>query len=250
LDATFEDFEILESNGQPVSAAQREQMKPVLDFASTLPALSVSKDGHYLGCEGLDEMVQRVTRLRGMTPDRAAQIRKVFSAPGMEATFQASVGMYWATWVESWIGWSLAPGTSKTEEQKQELGVEEVPAVVRQEFLEVRDGYATLRRTTTFAGEAAVHAISSLAGEVTKSLDVGPSGRPSRQVGTTENALEDARIEVTLYAETTATGLRPRRTRFDKTHQLVFADGRKEEGRELRELVWHWERAEGCKRLE
>jgi hypothetical protein len=61
-----------------------------------------------------------------------------------------------------------------------------------------------------------------------------------------ENLVKDARVEVTLYAETTQAGLRPRHTRLDKRTEFELSDGSKNTGRELRDVTWHWERAEGC----
>jgi hypothetical protein len=239
FDVFLEDFEIQAFDGQPISPAQREQLKPVLELAATLPSFEISKQGQYLRCEGLDQLVERMARQLRMPSERAEQLRKVMSSPKMAATMQESVGSYWATWVETWLDWDLAPHTSKTGQVTKSPGAEAEPMLVRQEFLGLQDGYASLQQTTTMTGKTAARAIMNLVKGASEQL--GTSAIP-------EDLVRDARVELTLYAETTPTGLRPRHTRLDKRTELELSDGSKQTSRELRDVTWHWERAEGCGR--
>ncbi len=238
LNVSLEDLAFVEFEGRPITAALREQLQPALELASALPSFEVSRAGRFLSCEGLDDMVQRLNRQLKIPPDRAEQLQKIMASPRMAAAMQASIGSYWATWVESWIDWDLTPESARSSEIVQPLpGGGQVPAKLRREFLSLRDGYATLRQTTTLEGAAATRAITTLLDDLVQ-----------REGGPDEHGivLKSGRIEVTLLAETQPANLRPRHTRFERQQQLQFSDGSTRKDVEVRDLEWQWQRAEGC----
>lgn len=239
LTVSLEDLEFVEFDGRPISPALREQLQPALELASALPSFEISRVGRYLRCEGLDDMVRRLNRQLKIPPERAEQLQRLMASPRMSAAMQASIGSYWATWVETWIGWDLAPESAVSSEIVQPLpGGGQVPATVRREFLGLRNGYALLRQTTTLSGETATRAITDLLDDLAEG-----AGADEDNHGV---VLKDGRIQVILFAETLPSNLRPRHTRFERRQELEFSNGAKRADVEVRDLEWRWERAAGC----
>lgn len=237
----LEDLEFVELGGERVTPKMREQLQPILELAKAIPAFHLSKDGRYAGCEDFGALAERMIQELAMPPERANEFRKTLANPHTRAAIEQSIGNYWSTWVESWIGWDLAPGASSSNETSVDVVGSPVPARVDREYRSFEGGHATLHQTTTYDGQRAAAALLGLTRK--KAEELGASEEASEEVD--PSVIRDQKLWIQLDVETRPQSLKPRFTRFERLFEFSL-DGEKDSNSELREVTWHWDRAEGC----
>jgi len=128
--------------GEMSAAEQRS-----LEGAFTLPRFEISAAGAYLGVGDLAEyralMVQVFVDSNG--EGSRAYATEAMSSPGMHDMVDRLLASRWSTSVESWAGWSVAPG------ERSETTQDGVTAT--KEHLGMVDGRAHLRVTERAGGE-------------------------------------------------------------------------------------------------
>lgn len=235
----LEELEFVELGGQPVTPKIREKLLPILELAKAIPAFHLSQDGRYVGCEDFNALTERMITELAMPPDRAEEFRRTLANPHTRSAIEQSIGNYWSTWVQSWIGWELTPGASTSRAVTLDLAGTPVPARVDRQYRNFDAGLATLQQTTTYSGEEAAAALLGFAHKQTQAAGEGEDSHVD------PSAIKDQKLWIQLEAETRPLGLKPRFTRFERLFEFSI-DGELDSSRELREATWLWDRAEGC----
>lgn len=229
----WDGMQIVEVNGQAMTPELQSQLAPLLVVMLALPTLVVSRDGHWKGARGMNELLDRMiaAKLISPNPEAIAAMR----SPQTQAAVSASVGDQWNAWVGAWIGWTAAPGDKVDAMRATSLGGREIPTRVRAEHLgTTADGTVRLAATTTIGGEEAMRAVAGFAEGLTpkaKGLDAGAM-----------HLSKVTRVEV----ETDPATLQPRRARYAEDI-TVEAPEKTRSSRTVREDRFDWSRAEGCK---
>jgi hypothetical protein len=115
------------------------------------------------------------------------------------------------------------------------MGQREIPATIRVEHRgDTGDGLVRLSSTQIVEGDEALRALMGFLEDV------------SGDELATDSGVRTFRQTMRLEAETDPDTLRPRRTRYETTTEIVSA-GKRRSQRETREDGFDWTKAEGCR---
>ncbi len=204
--------------------------------AKLLPAMLVTRAGEFQGTTGLEEVIDAVVRDGGGDEEEQRKTREFMMSPDIQATLEQTVGDYWRTWVEVWIGWSIPEGESESGTGTVDKPLGAHAASFRAERLPDVDGFAVLRFSTQ-TDEASARALVRNMMAQSEASEV--------QLDEMMAEIDHVGVEHVLYVETDPATLRPRLTRAEKRVE-VSGGGASRSEVEVRELTWDWRAAEGC----
>jgi len=160
-----ENFEILELDGV---AATEPEVRPNVALlrpaAGAFPDFVVSSRGELVEVVGYEEAVDALlVELTGEASGEAerqilAGFAQALKGPMAEAKRRQSRGM-WDTWVESWIGWELAPGSREESEGETRVAGDTIPVLfvrTHEGAAEDAPGHVRLRMETSIERDAAL----------------------------------------------------------------------------------------------
>jgi hypothetical protein len=236
--ARYENMEMVEFNGQPMTPALKAQLGPALALTTSLPTMIVSPEGRYVEARGMEQVVDRL--LASGLIENDPKVLAMMRSPRVMKLVSNKVGDYWNSWVGMWVGVTLAPREKRDFVGETSLGSATAPERVHLEHLgDAGDHFVRLSCTRTLeAGDALFSALMK---------EVGMPDLPDAGAA----RLRAARLRRTLHieVETDPRDLRPRRMHLENT-DVVEVEGDPEPSRkrtETREDRFDWARATGCR---
>ena len=241
LSVDMVDVIMLEANGVDVSGPQHAAVRAHLqEMYAAFPAILVGEDGHYLGTESLDDIIEFTSR---DSPDPAAA-RAVFDSPTLREQMAVKFAEPWVTWVSHWIEWSLDPG-ERIAEETSAPGADggEIPFQATVEHLGIENGLARLRYAERIEGDALKRFMEpTLRSMVVSAPDPAEAERIFAEL--TVEGYREGSYEVLL----SPVNLRPRWARQDTRAEITIGGERSPRDHEWREYELDWDRAVGCGR--
>lgn len=232
LEMRIADYELVSLNGIPGGDPRVASMAQNLTASmAAVPLLRIGRDGVAGKAVGFDAIVEAVTskELFGTDPAVRERTRAMLLDPRMRPIMEARVMELWRTWVESWVGFDLAPGEVYEKTLPMEMSGRTVDQRLRYEHLGPAPGKPCcvgLRLQAHMQGPQALALMRDLIARM-----VG-EGRQSDRI-------EDVQRTVTTEVVTDPKTLRPVRS-VTTDHRAITAGGRTTEQTERKTYEFGW----------
>lgn len=240
LQISSERVEFMEIDGKPAAKTKPpEQLFPAMALASAMATMVVYRNGLWKEVRDLDQVIDRVKHSPEMARFTRETLETFYSSPSMRDQIAYELADNWNIWVAFWLSANVEPGGSR-----DSVTVMALPDGSKVEF----------PRTARNHG-----ALPDQPGRVRFSYESVIDGEPAVKYFTAELAtlLADPRFRkgtkvVSAFSKRTAdvivdpTTMRPDRSRITSEKGFVLSTGQKDEGREVRETVFDWSKAQGC----
>ena len=233
LKLSFSDFRFVELNGKKLAGNDAaSQLGPLAALMSELPQMHISRQGAYLGIEGLDTMREKLLASLPSdgNEDVEARLTHMLNSPETQDLLRARSGDMWNLWVGAWNGITLSEGERITGSEPVELMGQQLEQTIVVEHLgEDRDypGRARLRMTSVLEGPEVAKLIGRMARQLTD------QSAPAQWASASSINVS----EIVTNPDT----LRPDYASNKKVVVLRDAEGQEHRQSETREFAFKWD---------
>jgi hypothetical protein len=178
MEVRFERFKFVELDGQDARSPEvHASIEEVERMAATIPTLLVSREGEYVGVDGLDEMIDSLLAWeRGrkkMDPVKVADLARLMRSPEMKEALSNKCGDYWRVWVGMWKELRLAPNEKKATTFTMGTAGSEFPATFEHHGpVPGEPGLVRLSMESVLEGEQAKAALAGILQQMQQQLHV------------------------------------------------------------------------------